>query len=145
MAVRLATLLGAVFLAAQLITGPAAAFAGTDAPPGLPAAAAQALGVMQTSPAKVAGIASYRMHLWDGGTVYAVPGGDKTIVAILKDRQYSSAESVLFRSGPFIIFAPSFQDVPSSVMIPGKQAGLEAIDTGPIVCADPTIPGPRLC
>jgi hypothetical protein len=145
MAVRLASLLGAVFLAAQLISGPTAAYAGSAAPPGLPAAAAQALGVMETSPAKVAGIASYRVRLWNGGTVYAVPGGDKAIVAILKSKSWDPANSVLFRSGPYIILAPSFLDVPNAVLVPGKQAGLEAVDPDPIICADPTIPGPRFC
>jgi hypothetical protein len=66
-------------------------------------------------------------------------------VAILKDKQYDPAASVLLRSGPYIIFTPSFQDVPNAVLVPGKQAGLEAIDTDPFVCADPAIPGPRLC
>lgn len=144
MAVRLITVVSAVFLTANLLFG-SAAFADTDGPPGLPDAAVQALGVMDTSTATVAGIPGYRVRLWNRGTVFAVPGGDQTIVAIMKDAKYSPAESVLFRSGPYIIFAPSFQDVPSAVLVPGKQAGLEAVDPGPFVCADPAIPGPRLC
>jgi hypothetical protein len=74
MAVRLVTVVGAVLLAAHLVAGPAAAaLADTSAPPGLPDAAVQALGVMDTSPARVAGISAYRVRLWNGGTVFAVP------------------------------------------------------------------------
>jgi len=143
MTVRLAIFVGTVLLAVQLTGGPASA--ADAAPPKLPPAAVQALGVMESSRTTVAGISAYRVRLWNGGTVYAVPGGDKTVVAILKDQMYDPAKSVLFRSGPYIVFARSFLDVPNAILVPGKQAGLEAIDPDPFVCADPAIPGPRLC
>jgi hypothetical protein len=145
MAVRLLTLVGAVFVTAHLIMVPAPALADDTAPPGLPDAAVQALGVMATSPKKVAGISSYQVRLWNGGTVYAVPGGDEAVVAILKSPDWNPALSVVFRSGPYIIFAKSVLDVPNAVLVPGKKDGLEAIDTDPIVCADSSIPGPRFC
>lgn len=144
MAMRLMTVVGAAFLAVQLIAGPATA-ADPAAPPGLPDAAAQALGVMGIAPARIAGISGYRVRLWNGATVYALSGADKTIVALLKSKEYDPAKSVLFRSGPYIIWAPTFLDVPNAVLVPGKQAGLEAVDPDPIICADRTIPLPRLC
>ena len=145
MAARLLAFVGATFLAAQLFSGTAVAAADPNAPPGLPDAAAQALGVMATSPATVAGIKSYKVRLWNGGTIYAIPGGDQAVVAVLKDGMYHWSQSVLFRSGPYILLAPSFLDVPNAVLVPGKQYGMEAIDTDPYLCRDSTIPGPRLC
>jgi hypothetical protein len=145
MAVRLLAFVGAAALAAQLIVGPAPALADSTAPPGLPNAAVQALGVMATSRKHVAGISGYQVRLWNGGTIYALPGGDKTIVAILKSDQWDPADSVLFKSGPYIIFAKSFLDVPNAVLVPGEKDGLEAVDVDQIVCADASIPGPRIC
>lgn len=145
MSVRLLTFFGALFVTAHLLLMPAPALAADTAPPGLPDAAAQALGVRSTSSKRVAGIASYQVRLWNGGTIYAVPGGDDTVVAILKSKEWNSAMSVIFRSGPYIILAKSFLDVPNAVLVPGKKDGLEAIDPDPIICADPSIPGPRFC
>lgn len=146
MAVRLLAFVGAVVMAAQLMVGPASgALADDTAPPGLPEAAAQALGVRETSKKQVVGVSGYQVRLWNGGTVYAVPGGDKTIVAILKSKQWDPANSVLFKSGPYVIFARSFLDVPNAVLVPGQKDGLEAVDVDPIICADPSIPGPRFC
>ncbi|WP_027344840.1 hypothetical protein [Hamadaea tsunoensis] len=144
MAMRLLNVVGAVLLAAGVLVPAVPAFADNTTPPGLTDATVQALGVMDTSRASVAGIHSYRMHLWVGGDVYAVPGGDSTIVAILKNG-FRPSESVIFRSGPYIIFAPSFLDVPSAVLVPGKENGLEAVDPNSFRCADPTIPGIRFC
>ena len=142
MAVRFMTVLGAILVALQLAASPAVA---ASPPSGLPQAAVQTLGVMDTSSATVAGIRGYRMRLWVGGTVYVLPGGDKTIVTILKSRVWVPSKSVLFRSGSFIVFAPSFLGVPNAILVPGKHNGLEAVDPAAFLCADRSIPGPRLC
>jgi hypothetical protein len=148
MAARLLTVLGGVLLALHLSVSPAVAACAplaADPPSGLPQATVQALGVRDTYPATVAGIHGFRMHLWVKGDIYAMPGGDKTVVAILKDRMWVPSLSVMFRSGPFILFAPTFLGIPNAVLAPGKQNEMEPVDPMMFICHDKSIPGPRLC
>jgi hypothetical protein len=73
-------------------------------------------------------MAAYRLRL-STGSAWAIAGSpDRVIPLVLKDSAYSPTASLLFRSGPYVLFFP--EDVPEAFYTHlGPIPGMAFIDS----------------